>query len=63
MKEKIWLDCCRSSGCPQVAIEGATVWIKDDDEKVVTMSVDQLLDVARTVQEHHSSTAEPQQKK
>jgi len=57
--DKLWLDCCRGNGCPQVSIEGETVWVKDDEGSIVTMSVDQLLDVARTVRETSVGLAGP----
>jgi hypothetical protein len=44
-----WVKCCRgrNSNCPEVALRGNDVLIRDDDGHVVTMTREQFKDVIR----------------
>ncbi len=52
MKDKKWETFCRSARCcPEVALEGDTVWIKDDDGHVIHMERGQVEDLWKRLQE------------
>jgi len=42
-----WQKCCRGrrSSCPHFMVEGRTIHIRDDEGKIITMTLDQFQDV------------------
>lgn len=48
-RPKKWVTCCRRKNCPRVAVEGSTLWIKDDNGAQVKITLDQLDAIATTV--------------
>ena len=42
-----WQKCCRGrqSNCPYVAIEGRTIYIRDDDGNKIKVTLNQLQDI------------------
>ena len=54
-----WQKCCKGrKSCPHVKIDGNIVSIKDDDDNVVTMTLDQLQDVYLQLHEFLSQNAD-----
>lgn len=42
-----WESCCRGrrSACPQVAVDGRKIWIRDDDGRQICVTLDQFTDI------------------
>ena len=56
LKSSNWQYCCRGrSCCPQVIKQGEELFIKDDDQNVVHLTVDQLLDIVQYVHENRDT--------
>jgi len=42
-----WESCCRGrrSACPEVAIDGRKVYVKDDEGHIICVTLDQFTDI------------------
>ena len=48
-----WEPCCRGRNCcPKVCFDGDDVLIKDDDDNIVRVTVDQLIDIVQYIHEN-----------
>ena len=57
-KDKRWVKCCRGRNCcPEVALDGDDVFIRDDDGNIVKMTREQFKDVIRSLSAEASRQA------
>lgn len=47
-----WYKCCRGrrSACPEVAVDGDRIYIKDDDNSIISLTALQLIEVKTTAE-------------
>lgn len=48
-----WENCCRGrrSACPQVAVDGRKIWIRDDDGRQICVALSDFTDIHWKVKE------------